>query len=55
MTDHATIPAGPEADATVPAPLPDESNPAIIDARKTFIITTVSAALFIGAVFIFII
>jgi hypothetical protein len=38
----------------VPAPPADHENPAIIDARKTFIITLVSAALFVGAVFILI-
>lgn len=38
----------------VPAPPADHENPAIIDARKTFIITLVSAALFIGSVFILI-
>jgi hypothetical protein len=55
MTEQATTPVAPGADASVPAPLPDDRNPAIVDARKTFIITIVSAALFIGAVFIFII
>ncbi|MDH5588586.1 MAG: hypothetical protein OEZ65_01750 [Gemmatimonadota bacterium] len=40
--------------AEVSPPLSDDLNPAIIDAHKTFIITLVSAALFIGAVFIFI-
>jgi hypothetical protein len=35
------------------APPPDERNPAIIDARKTFVITLVGAALFVGAVFVF--
>ena len=34
--------------------LPDESNPAIIDARETFRITVISAVLFIGAVYIFV-
>ena len=33
-----------------PAPPPDADNPAIIDAHKTFAITLVSAALFIGAI-----
>lgn len=55
MTDQATTPVAPEADASVPVALPDDENPAIVDARKTFIITIVSSALFIGAVFIFII
>ncbi|MGD8319971.1 MAG: hypothetical protein PVJ02_05940 [Gemmatimonadota bacterium] len=35
-------------------PLPDDANPAIIDAEHTFIITVIGAALFIGAVFVFI-
>jgi hypothetical protein len=39
---------------TPPAPLPDEQNPAIIDARKTFVITVISTGLFIGAVVLFI-
>jgi len=38
--------------ASLAAP-PDDRNPAIIDARKTFVITLVSAAIFIGAVFVF--
>ncbi len=55
MTDTSTTPAAPET-APVPEPPPhDDRNPAILDARKTYIITIVSAALFIGAVFIFII
>ncbi len=36
------------------APPPDDRNPPIIDARKTFVITMISAALFIGAVIIFV-
>ena len=36
------------------APLPDEQNPALIDAEHAFIITLISSALFIGAVFVFI-
>lgn len=36
------------------APLPDEKNPALIDAEHAFIITLISSALFIGAVFVFI-
>lgn len=34
--------------------IPDEANPPIIDARKTFLITVVGAVLFIAAVLIFI-
>jgi hypothetical protein len=36
------------------APPPDAKNPALIDAEHAFIITLISAALFIGAVFVFI-
>ena len=54
MTDETTTVAREGGSEVVPA-LPDDRNPAIIDARKTFIITLVGAALFIGAVFIFII
>ena len=32
---------------------PDDQNPAIIDARKTYIITILSAVLFCGAVVVF--
>ncbi len=34
--------------------IPDEGNPAIVDARKTFVATVVGAVLFIGAVLLFI-
>ena len=40
-------------DAALAAP-PDDENPAIIEAHKTFVVTMISAALFIGAVLIFI-
>ncbi len=53
MTDDTTTVADERGGQVVEA-LPDDRNPAIIDARKTFIITLVSAALFIGAVFILI-
>lgn len=36
------------------APPPDERNPALIDAEHAFVITVIGAALFIGAVFVFI-
>jgi hypothetical protein len=36
------------------APPPDEKNPALIDAEHTFIVLIIGAALFIGAVFVFI-
>lgn len=34
--------------------IPDEENPPIIDARKTFWVTVIMAILFIGSVFVFI-
>ncbi len=36
------------------APPPDDRNPAIIDAEHAFAITMIGAALFIGAVFVFV-
>ena len=36
------------------APPPDYMNPALIDAEHTFVITLLGTALFIGAVFVFI-
>lgn len=45
-------PSSPE-DAAFAAP-PDDQNPAFLDARKTFLFTVIGAALFIGAVFVFI-
>jgi hypothetical protein len=63
MTDQPTTPAtsdddkapgsAPDEDASL-APPPDELNPALIDARQTFIITCIGIALFAGAVFVFI-
>jgi len=46
------MPAGAD-DPALAAP-PDEANPALLDARKTFLFTVIGAALFIGAVFVFI-
>lgn len=48
MSDQTTPATTSQPDP--PAPPPDAENPAIIDAHKTFIITIVSAALFIGAI-----
>ncbi|HKJ00827.1 MAG TPA: hypothetical protein VJ997_00190 [Longimicrobiales bacterium] len=50
MTDDLTTG---KADSAL-APPPDEKNPALIDAEHAFIITLISAALFVGAVFVFI-
>jgi len=41
-------------EASVPAPLPDDENPALIDAKQAFIVTIVGAALFIGVVLVFV-
>jgi hypothetical protein len=57
MTESAVSSASSEVADNRPAPpvaLPDAQNPAIIDARKTFLITIISSALFIGAVVLFI-
>ena len=54
MSDHRHTPVSPGADDASLAPPPDERNPAIIDAEHTFVITLLSAALFVGAVFVFI-
>ena len=53
MTDHTTQAAAPDQDPAL-APPPDELNPALVDAKQTFIIAVIGAALFIGAVFVFI-
>jgi hypothetical protein len=53
--DVADDPKAPEAadDPSLVAPSDDE-NPALIDAEHAFIVTLIGAALFIGAVFVFI-
>lgn len=53
MSQDPTTPA-PTSAPGVPAPPPDDQNPALVDAHKTFVITLISAALFIGAVFVFV-
>jgi hypothetical protein len=53
MTEETTLTTQPDPDAALAAP-PDDENPAIIDLHKTFVITVISAALFVGAVVIFI-
>jgi hypothetical protein len=53
VASEATRPAA-EADDPSLAPPPDDQNPALIDAEHTFIILIIGAALFIGAVFVFI-
>ena len=50
---HSEAPATNDQPAPPPAPA-DEHNPAIIDARKTFVITMISSVLFVGAIVVFI-
>jgi hypothetical protein len=53
MTDETNVTTQEAEDAALAAP-PDDENPALIEAHKTFVITMISAALFIGSVLIFI-
>ena len=53
MSDETQVMHQDAEDAALAAP-PDDQNPAIIEAHKTFVITLISSALFIGAVLIFI-
>ena len=43
-----------EVEAQVPVALPDDENPAILDAHKTYKITLAAAVIFIASVFIFV-
>ncbi len=54
MNDPIHVPAPHATEGARPASPPDERNPAIIDAEHPFVATLLSAALFIGAVFVFI-
>jgi len=57
MTDHATHELEPKLtpeEKAALAPPADEDNPAIVDAKKAFVITIWSALLFIGVVIVFI-
>jgi hypothetical protein len=54
MTETTRTPVGQETENASLAPPPDERNPALIDAEHAFVVTLLSAALFIGAVFVFI-
>ncbi len=54
VTEAEAPPVPSSAQPEPPAPPPDSENPAIIDARKTFVITLISAVLFIGAILLFI-
>lgn len=49
-----TRPVPTEAEDPSLAPPSDERNPAIIDAEHTFIVLIIGVALFVGAVFVFI-
>ena len=53
MTEETKMTTQDAEDAAL-APPPDDENPALIEAHKTFVITVISAALFIGSVIIFI-
>lgn len=53
MSTHNETPVASGTDDRL-APPPDEKNPALIDAEHAFVITLISAALFVGAVFVFI-
>ncbi len=54
MTEtEARVSAATDVEHAQPAPppaLPDEENPAIIDGRKTFQLTVISAVLFVAAI-----
>jgi hypothetical protein len=53
LSDPSSAPPA-ERPSGVPAPPPDDENPAIIFAKKTYIWTLIFAAGFIGAVLLFI-
>ena len=54
MSQTSETPDVHESRSPVAGPGPDDKNPALIDAEHAFIITLISSALFIGAVFVFI-
>ena len=54
MSEHTRPRVGHDAEDASPERPSDERNPAIIDAEHAFVITLIGAALFIGAVFVFI-
>jgi len=54
MTSDHAVAATPGADDAALAAPPDERNPALIDLQKAFTLTMLLAALFIGAVVVFI-
>ena len=54
MSETRNTPDVHESQSPVPGPGPDDKNPALIDAEHAFIITLIGSALFVGAVFVFI-
>lgn len=57
MTDHAAREMAPKLtpdEETAFAPPSDDENPAIVDAKKAFVITIWSSLLFVGVVVVFI-
>jgi hypothetical protein len=54
MSHTTNPPDAHSSQSPVEGPGPDDKNPALIDAEHAFIITLISSALFIGAVFVFI-
>ncbi len=57
MTDHATTGLAPKLtpeEEVALAPPPDDENPAIVDAKKAFVITVWSTLLFVGVIVVFI-
>lgn len=59
MSEQTQAPASPDAghdrsdELDLFAAPPDDTNPAILDARKTYIITLMGAVLFCGAIVVF--
>ena len=53
MSDNTQVTAKESEDAALAAP-PDSQNPAIVDARKTFVYTMIGSIVFIGLIVVFI-
>ena len=53
MTEDSKV-TNPSAEDDALAAPPDDRNPALIEAHKTFVITMIASALFIGSVLVFI-
>lgn len=57
MTDHAASGLAPKLtpeERVALAPPPDDENPAIVDAKKAFVITVWSTLMFVGVIVVFI-